>query len=187
MASLLTTSRIMCLLQFKKSPHIVLETLIISETIKLPQTFFSTPFPLQQYVHLPSKVKPAPSVASFKHGIKLNVKEPPKYYSVGTHIGQVLHASLRFECSSLNADLYREHIINSPSCQCRNKFWKRCFRNERQSFLPGNLRIFTSKALLFVRENASELENDQLFLQDQEDRKICLTLSSLVNVTVLIR
>ena len=71
-------------------------------------------YDLEQYVHdLPSDVKPAPSVALFKHGIKRNIKEPSKYYNDGTRKGQVLHARLRLECSFLDADLYRKQSLMS--------------------------------------------------------------------------
>ena len=104
-------------------------------------------------------MKSASSAASFKHGIKQDIKEPLKFYNVGTRKGHVLHARLRLECNSLNADLYRKHIVNSPPCQCGHfesaaHFLLHCpiLMNERQSFLPGNLRFYNAKGLLFGRE-----------------------------------
>ena len=69
-------------------------------------------------MHLPSDVKSSPSVTSFKHAIKRDIKDPPpppKYYNVGTLKGQVIHARLRLECSSFNEHLHRKHILNIPS------------------------------------------------------------------------
>ena len=46
-------------------------------------------------------------------------KGTPNYYNVGTRKRtDVSYSRLRLECSSLNADLYRKNIVNSPSCQC---------------------------------------------------------------------
>ena len=100
---------------------------------------------------------------------------PSKYYNVGSHKGQILQARLRLECSSLNSDLYREHIVPSPSCQCGEfesaiHFLFNCpiYTKERQTYLPNNLRTFTTKDLLFGCENASEQGNQSHFLQVQD-------------------
>ena len=42
------------------------------------------------------------------------------------------------------------------------------YTNERQTCLPNNLRTFTTKDLLFGCENASEQDNQSLFLQVQD-------------------
>ena len=84
---------------------------------------------------LSTNVKTARSVASFKQGIKLNIKEPPKYYNVGTPKLQVLHARLRLECSSLNADLYRKHIVNSIGVTPITQYTHACNKNCNT---PGN-------------------------------------------------
>ena len=43
---------------------------------------------------------------------------PPKYYKAGSIIGQILQARLRMECSSLNAHLYSEYSVPTPTCDC---------------------------------------------------------------------
>ena len=80
--SLQTASLNLCLLLSKKPLHIVLETLIISETIEFAQFFFLSSFFL---LTIPAwnDVKSATSVASFNHGIKRDIKESQKYYNVG--------------------------------------------------------------------------------------------------------
>ena len=40
--------------------------------------------------------------------------------------------------------------------------------NARQSYLPGNLGNFTAKELLFGKENATDQDNQSLFLQVQD-------------------
>jgi hypothetical protein len=42
-------------------------------------------------------------------------------YPTGTRLGQILHARLRMQCSSLNHHLFRKNIVNSPFCQCGAK------------------------------------------------------------------
>ena len=67
---------------------------------------------------LPNEIKESTSVSAFKFQLNKNLPKPPKYFNVGSRLGQVLQARLRMECSTLNADLYRKDIVNSPSCQC---------------------------------------------------------------------
>ena len=60
------------------------------------------------------------SVASFKYQLNKDTQRraPPKFFSVGSRLGQILHARIRMACSSLNSDLYRKNIVPSPSCAC---------------------------------------------------------------------
>ena len=121
-------------------------------------------------------------MASFKHRLNRNLMLPYKYYNGGSRKEQDLQARLRLECSSLNSNLYRKHIVLSPSCQCGDfesaahflfncpiytiqyntkLYWQLnilpClwptqysnYTNERQTYLPDNLRTNTTKDLLF--------------------------------------
>ena len=115
---------------------------------------------------LPNDIQNAPSVASFKYKLNRNLTAPPKYYNAGSRKEQILQARLRLECSSLNSDLYRKHIVLNPSCQCGGfesaaHFLFTCpiFMNAR----PCNLGNFTAKELLFGKENATEQDNQSLF------------------------
>ena len=62
--------------------------------------------------------KNASSVASSKHRVNRNLMPLPKYYNIGSCKEQVVQARPRLECSSLNSDLCRKHIVLSPSRQC---------------------------------------------------------------------
>ena len=133
------------------------------------------PSSIRAWNDLPDDIQNASSVASFKYKLNRNLKAPPKYYNAGSRKGQILHARLRLECSSLNSDLYQKHIVPSASCQCGGfesaaHFLFTCpiFMNARQSYLPGNLGNFTAKELLFEKENATEQDNQSLFLQVQD-------------------
>ena len=57
---------------------------------------------------LPEDTKHSPSISSFKFRLNMDINKPPKYYNKGTRMGQILHTSIRLECSSLNAHLYRK-------------------------------------------------------------------------------
>ena len=42
----------------------------------------------------------------------------PSYYNVGDRKSNILLTKLRNSCSSLNADLFRVNLTDSPSCRC---------------------------------------------------------------------
>ncbi|MCG8116730.1 MAG: reverse transcriptase domain-containing protein, partial [Candidatus Thiodiazotropha endolucinida] len=62
--------------------------------------------------------KSAPSVASFKHKLQANERKSPSYFCAGKRLGQVHHARLRLNCSSLHQHLFRKNIVNSSLCAC---------------------------------------------------------------------
>ena len=65
--------------------------------------------------NLPVEIQQADSLQSFKSNLTRNLKPPPKYFYAGTRKGQILHARLRMDCSSLNSHLYRKNIVDTPS------------------------------------------------------------------------
>ena len=66
------------------------------------------PSTIRAWNSLPNDVKLSSSVAAFKYRLNMNINKPPRYFNCGTRMGQILHARLRFDCSSLNAHLYRK-------------------------------------------------------------------------------
>ena len=76
------------------------------------------PSVIRQWNLLPENVKSSQTLPIFKHRISPNMQKPPIYYSVGNRLGQILHSRLRLECSSLNYDLHRKSIVESPNCAC---------------------------------------------------------------------
>ena len=83
--------------------------------------FFNSflPSPIRAWNDLPEDIKKnSPIVSSFKFRLNRNRYTPPKYFNVGSRKGQILHARLRMECSSLNSHLFRKNIVPSPSCIC---------------------------------------------------------------------
>jgi hypothetical protein len=72
--------------------------------------------------NLDINIRNSPNISCFKSRIKENTSKPPKYYSEGSRKLSLLHARLRHQCSSLNADLFRINITNDPKCQCGAPF-----------------------------------------------------------------
>ena len=107
------------------------------------------PLTIRAWNELPEETKTAPSVASFKYRLNRDLLNhpPTKYFSCGSRNGQIMHASLRMECSSLNAHLYRKNIVPSPSCSCGGfesvyHFFFQCpnYAAIRTRCLPNNLK-----------------------------------------------
>ena len=84
--------------------------------------FYNSFYPttIREWNNLAQEIKDASSVASFKYQFDRETRNcaPPKFYSAGSRKEQILHARLRMQCSSLNADLFGKNIIPSPSCSC---------------------------------------------------------------------
>ena len=78
------------------------------------------PSTIRDWNKLPQEIKASSSVASFKYQLNKDTQRraPPKFFSAGSRLGQILHARIRMACSSLNSDLYRRNIVPSPSCVC---------------------------------------------------------------------
>ena len=130
------------------------------------------PSTIRAWNSLPSEVQQASSVAAFEFRLNRDLHTPPKYFNSGTLKGKILQARLRMRCSSLNSDLYRKHIVPSPSYQCGHfesaaHFFFNCpnYNEVRLRYLPGDLHIYTVKDLLFGMENLAEKENESLFVQ----------------------
>ena len=172
------TSQNLYLPLYKILQTIIYVILTIFKIIEPTLTSFIThfvPSSICAWNDLPNDIQNAPSIVSFKYKLNRNLKAPHKYYNAGSRKAQILQARLRLECSSLNSDLYRKHIVPSPSFQCGGfesaaHFLLTCpiFMNARQSYLPGNLGNFTLKELLFGKQNATEQDNQSLFLQVQD-------------------
>ena len=76
----------------------------------------------------------AQSVQVFKTKLQTQKHKPTINYNSGALINQILHCRLRLGCSSLNHDLYRKNIINSPLCTCGHVLEKLAMPNNCQQF-----------------------------------------------------
>ena len=139
--------------------------------------FYNSFFPssVRAWNDLSDEIKSSPSVSSFKYRLNRNRQIPPKYSNAGSRMGQILHARLRVESRSLNSHFYRKNIVPTPSCSCGGfessyHFFFTCpkYSRIRNSYLPHNLHTFHTEHLLHGRDDLSDSENEQLFLQVQE-------------------
>ena len=125
--------------------------------------------------NLPTEIKNATSLSIFKSLLNRNMQRPPKCFNAGHRIGQILHAGLRMGCSSLNSDLYRKHIVASPSCHCgafesAKHFLFRCpnYSIARHRYLHQDLDSHSLKDLMYGKTSYSLQENVTLFSQVQD-------------------
>ena len=139
--------------------------------------FYNSFFPssVRAWNALPEETKQSTTVLAFKNKLNTNLRRPPKYYNAGTRLGQVLHARLRMECSSLNSHLYHKNIIDSPSCTCggferTHHFLFTCprFAAARNAHLHRNLHNYSTRDLLFGSETKTDRQNEAIFLQVQD-------------------
>ena len=139
--------------------------------------FYNSFFPssVRAWNALPEEIKQATTVSAFKNKLNTNLTRSPKYYNTGTRLGQILHARLRMECSSLNSHLYHKNIIESPACACggfesAHHFLFTCprFAAARNTYLPRNLHNYSTRDLLFGSESKSHQQNEAIFLRVQD-------------------
>ena len=81
--------------------------------------------------------------------------------------GQIIHARLRMDCSSLNSDLI--HIVLSYSYHCGGfenvqHFFFTCpnYTVARESYLPADLRSYSVKELMHGKANLSPQVNETI-------------------------
>ena len=184
---------ILSLLLSRKRRHIAFATEAIFRLFMQIQIFFIIlffPSAIRAWNSLPEEIKQTPSVASFKYRLNRNNQSPPKYFNAGSRVGQILHSRLRMECSSLNSHLYRRNIVESPFCTCGSfespyHFLFVCpkYGETRNRYLPANLQSFSTRDLLYGKENVTNNENESLFLKVQEfliHSKICKQTSYII-------
>ena len=67
---------------------------------------------------LPTEAKNCTTLYTFKSFLNRNMTPVPKYYYSGERKAQILHTRLRLHCSSLNLDLYNNHVLENDKCSC---------------------------------------------------------------------
>jgi len=72
--------------------------------------------------NLDISIRNSPTISLFKNRVKGDIYKPPEYYNEGSRKLNILHTRLRHQCSSLNADLSRIHVINNYKCNCGASF-----------------------------------------------------------------
>ena len=67
---------------------------------------------------LPDNIKLINSNAEFKRYLYKDARVIPPYFYSGERRCQILHTRLRLGCSTLNSDLFKNHLRDNDSCAC---------------------------------------------------------------------
>ena len=76
------------------------------------------PTATREWNSLPAEIKSSTSISIFKRMLNRDKIKVPSFFYNGDRKAQVLHARLRLGCSSLNADLFNNHISMTNKCSC---------------------------------------------------------------------
>ena len=78
------------------------------------------PETLRAWNALGQDIRDAPSLGSFKKKLKTPMIFSPRYFDTIqlSREGQILHARIRLECSSLNHHLFKKNLVGSCLCTC---------------------------------------------------------------------
>ena len=128
------------------------------------------PKTVRDWNNLPIEIKSASSLNSFKNLINRNLTKPPKYYYEGERRAQILHTRLRLGCSSLNYDLFKNHVSDTDKCNCgliesSEHFLLRCARydNIRFETLHKITLAYDTETLLKGNNLYSDRDNEEIF------------------------
>ena len=123
------------------------------------------PSTMRDWNNLPKEIKESSSVASFKYKLNKDThrRAPPKLFSVGSRLGQILHARIRMACSWLNSHFNRKNIVPSPSCACGGfenayHFFFICpnYNVTQERYLEALLGNHTAHELLFGKDTSTD-------------------------------
>ena len=148
-----------------------------SDNIPLPvcrtQSYASSflPATIRDWNSLPISTRQSESVPSFKYKLRTHSAKPSLLYNVGSRRNQIMHCRLRLGCSSLNHDLHRKNIIDSPLCTCNaienaSHFLMICplYSAQRQRCFSHIPCALTLQNLLFGDEHLTFDQNKNIFL-----------------------
>ena len=84
------------------------------------QLYFNSLLPsvIRDWNELQEEIRFSSSLGAFTYKLNRGVIMPPIFYFTGKRLGQIYHARLRTNYSSLNQHLFSKNIIDSPTCPC---------------------------------------------------------------------
>ena len=130
------------------------------------------PSTLRQWNTLDQNIRESSTLQSFKHKLNTQQRIPPIYFNIiqTPRLGQILHARLRLECSSLNHHLYKENLVDSSLCACGAPettfhFLLSCasYNEIRQQYFSGLCHPLTVPILLCGNPEESLAVNNAIF------------------------
>ena len=81
------------------------------------------PTVIEEWNKLPIEIRDQNSIPCFKNYLNRNKPTPNRLYFIGERKLQVIHTRIRYKCSSLNHDLFRKSIVDSPRCEIESIFF----------------------------------------------------------------
>ena len=150
------------------------------------------PYTISLWNSLKHDFREAQNVNAFKYQLKkheFSTSQVPLYYFEGERYFSVMHARMRNNCSNLKHDLYSNHLVQSPFCNCvdisedAEHFFFKCtnFTRERialfhatRSFHPLNLNkvLFGDEHLSF-QDNKILFKGIQAYIKDNHNCRQC--------------
>ena len=133
------------------------------------------PSTIRDWNALSSSSKNSTTYRSFKGSLLRPRTTCKPFYNVGNRQGQILHTRLRLGCSSLNYDLHRRSLVESPLCSCGlqetvSHYLLACnkYQHLRNRFLSDLACPVTLNNLLYGDERLSYDQNVSIFLKVQK-------------------
>ncbi|OWF50811.1 RNA-directed DNA polymerase from transposon BS [Mizuhopecten yessoensis] len=150
---------------------------LVSHTSLYNKSFL--PSAISIWNSLPDYVKNDPSIYKLKTYLRKPSNKIKNFYFNGTRLGQIHHARLRMECSSLKFYLYQRNLIDSPLCSCMQA-------NETNEHYLLHCCLFSQLRLHTFNEINHPLSTDLLLFGNNEltDDENALNFSSVQNVII---
>ena len=126
------------------------------------------------------------SLSCFKNNLRIfrtDGNQVPQYYLCGERYWLVLHTRIRNNCSSLNNDLYNNHLSLDPYCNCGNEI------EDAEHFFFNCPKFIDKRILLFnATKNLHPLNTDKLLkgdinLTSQENTGIFIAVQNYIKNT----
>ena len=128
----------------------------------------------KEWNSLPDSLKQIQSLPAFKTALNSNLRKIPNYFFIGNRKAKIYHTRLRLGCSSLNSDLFKNHISDNDKCICgqpetAKHFLLDCpfFNNIRSSSINKLNHACNIDILLNGCQLYSEGANEEIFLAVQ--------------------
>ena len=121
---------------------------------------------VRDWNNLLPEIDQSDSVASFKYNLNRDQTHVPKYFYSGKRHVQVLHTRLRTQCSTLNHDLFKNNISDTPLCRCGSVentyhfFFKCPFYNSVRNKLLHEVSTLHEVSLELILYGNPNLPND---------------------------
>lgn len=136
------------------------------------------PSTIKLWNNLPLTLRKTESLSIFKKKLKNQNAKVPTYYYIGSRIGQILHARLRMNSSSLSEHIFLRNLVDSPNYLCRgvettSHYILHCsiFADIRQEFILSISNIpvnITINLLLFGTNELTDEQNTLIFVSIQK-------------------